>query len=125
MPEANLFLDKRAHPRVPVKIPVQFRVMEDTKEISHVRELATKTKSAQTLDSSLGGMFVVADQALHLGNILSLKVMIPNKTLGLSAFAEVVWANATGAGLHFLAIKEEDLQSLESYLKGFSEKPSP
>jgi hypothetical protein len=120
MPEANLFLDKRAHPRVPVKIPVNYRVMEDNKEISNIRQLGERTKSAQTLDTSLGGMFVVAEQMLDMGAILSLKISIPGKTSALPAFAEVVWSNATGAGLHFLAMKEDDAQALDAYLQSLS-----
>jgi len=122
MPEGNLFLDKRAHPRVPVKIPIQFRLMEDHKEITNIKDMGSKTKAGQTLDTSMGGMFVVADQNLSIGDILSLKITIPPKTMALSAFAEVVWANATGAGLHFLAMKEEDVAELENYLKGVTDK---
>lgn len=120
MPEANIFLDKRAHPRVPARIPVNYLVMEDHKEIRNIRELGSKTKVGQTQDTSLGGMFIVADQALNGGDILNLKISIPSRSVPLSAFAEVVWSNTSGAGLHFLAIKEEDSIDLDAYLKKIS-----
>ncbi len=72
MPDANIFLDKRAHTRVPARIPVSYRVMEDHKEISNIRELGTKTKVAQTQDTSLGGMFIVGDTRLLKWGISSI-----------------------------------------------------
>jgi hypothetical protein len=122
MPDANIFLDKRAHTRVPAKIPVSYRVMEDHKEISNIRELGTKTKVAQTQDTSLGGMFIVGDETFKMGDILNLKISIPARSLPLSAFAEVVWSNVSGAGLHFLAMKEEDTESLEAYIQDLSKR---
>jgi len=122
MPEANLFLDKRVHSRVPVKIPVSFRLMDDHKEIKNVREMGTKVKSGQTMDSSLGGMYIVAETTMKMGDILSLKISIPGRTAPTTAFAEVMWSNATGAGIRFLAMKEEDVKLLEVYLKGIAAK---
>src|SRR5580698_4874115 len=120
MPDANIFLDKRAHARVPARIPVSYRVMEDNKEIRNIRELGIKTKVAQTQDTSLGGMFIVGDESFKMGDILNLKISIPDRSIPLSAFAEVVWSNTSGAGLHFLAMKEEDIESLGTYIQNLS-----
>ncbi len=120
MPKADMFLDKRAHSRIPTKIPVSYRLMDDQEEIKNIRELGAKTKNAETLDTSLGGMYIVADQALKIGTLLSLKVSIPERMNPISAFAEVAWANETGAGIHFLAMKEEDLELLAAHLKKIS-----
>jgi len=117
MPEANLFLDKRRHSRVPAKIPIHFHLMEDNKEIKNLQELGTRTKPGKTVDTSLGGMYIVADATLKAGDILSLKISIPKKPIPLAAFAEVKWSNATGAGIGFLAMKEEDQKLLDAYLK--------
>src|ERR1019366_351860 len=110
MPEANLFLDKRLHSRVPVKIPVTFRLMDDHKEITNIREMATKVKTGQTMDTSLGGMYIVAETTMKTGDIISLKISIPERTAPTTAFAEVMWSNATGAGIRFLAMKDEDVK---------------
>ncbi len=123
MTEASLFLDKRVHPRVAVKIPISFKVIEEVPEANNIREMGNKLKFAQTLDTSLGGMYVVTDDhTLKIGDILSLKINLPNHTDPLSAFVDVAWANETGAGLQFLAIKDEDLNSLKVHLEGVSDK---
>ncbi len=120
MPEANLFLDKRLHSRVLVKIPVTFRLMDDHKEITIVREMGTRVKTGQTMDTSLGGMYIVAETPLKTGDILSLKISIPGRTAPTTAFAEVMWSNATGAGIRFLAMKEEDIKLLEAFLESLA-----
>jgi hypothetical protein len=53
---------------------------------------------------------------LNVGSILRLDISLPIKSSMISAFAEVVWANETGAGLHFLAMKEDDVETLKGYL---------
>jgi c-di-GMP-binding flagellar brake protein YcgR len=116
MPEANMFVEKRVHPRVSVKIPVKYRVIEDQKELETVFERKKKEQTTRTMDVSLGGLYIVADQILNVGSILRLDISLPEKSSLVSAFAEVVWANETGGGLHFLAMKEDDVDSLKNYL---------
>jgi hypothetical protein len=121
MPDANMFMEKRIHPRVSVKIPVKFRVIEDQKELETVFERKKKEQTTRTMDMSLGGLYIVADQILNVGSILRLDVSLPEKSSLISAFAEVVWANETGGGLHFLAMKEDDVEFLKNYLTKHSD----
>ena len=116
MPEANMFMEKRIHPRVSVKIPLKYRVIEDQKELETVFERKKKEQTTRTMDVSLGGLYIVADQILNVGSILRLDISLPEKSVFISAFAEVVWANETGGGLHFLAMKEDDVEFLKNYL---------
>ena len=116
MPDANMFMEKRIHPRVSVKIPVKYRVIEDQKEIETVFERKKREQTSQTMDVSLGGLYLVSEQLMNVGSILRLDISIPNCPRMVSAFAEVVWSNETGGGLHFLAMKEEDVDSLKNYL---------
>src|SRR5579871_4322414 len=120
MPEANMFVEKRIHPRVSVKILVKYRVIEDQKELETVFERKKREQTTRTMDVSLGGLYIVADQVLNIGSILRLDISIPERASLISAFAEVVWANETGGGLHFLAMKEDDAESLKNYLLNFS-----
>ena len=121
MPEANIFIEKRIHPRVSAKIPVKYRIIEDQKEIETVFERRKKEQSTRTMDVSLGGLYIVAEQALNIGSILRLDISIPTHSGLVSAFAEVIWANETGGGLHFLAMKEDDVESLKAYLQQVSD----
>jgi c-di-GMP-binding flagellar brake protein YcgR len=121
MPEANMFVEKRIHPRVSVKIPVKYRVIEDQKELETVFERKKREQTTRTMDVSLGGLYIVAEQILNIGSILRLDISIPERSSLISAFAEVVWANETGGGLHFLAMKEDDADSLKSYLVKISD----
>ncbi len=120
MPEANMFVEKRIHPRVSVKIPVKYRVIEDQKELETVFERKKREQTTRTMDVSLGGLYIVAEQVLNIGSILRLDISIPEKSSLVSAFAEVVWSNETGGGLHFLAMKEDDVESLKKYLANLS-----
>jgi c-di-GMP-binding flagellar brake protein YcgR len=116
MPEANMFVEKRVHPRVSVKIPVKYRVIEDQKELETVFERKKKEQTTKTVDVSLGGLYIVAEQILNIGSILRLDITLPERPSLISAFAEVVWSNETGGGLHFLAMKEDDAEFLKNYL---------
>ena len=116
MPEANLFVEKRAHPRVPVKIPVTYRVVEDMAGIQSILEMRKNETSTQTLDISLGGMYIVAEQALSIDTILHLDIALPGKSKKITAYGEVAWSKESGAGLRFMMIKNEDLESLKEFL---------
>jgi hypothetical protein len=117
MPDANIFMERRVHPRISVKIPVKYRFVEDRKEIENVLEQRKKDRNAHVLDISLGGMHILADQPLTAGSILNFEIDLPGRPEALSAFAEVVWANEAGGGLHFLSMNNEDLEFLKVYLK--------
>jgi c-di-GMP-binding flagellar brake protein YcgR len=115
-PDANMFVEKRIHPRVSIKIPVKYRLIEDQKELDSVFERRKREQSSSTMDVSLGGLYIVAEQILKVGSILRLDISVPNRPSLISAFAEVVWSNETGGGLHFLAMREDDVESLKAYL---------
>jgi len=124
MPHENSFIEKRVHPRVPIKMPIKYRVIEDQRDVN----TASKRKeelTSQTKDVSLGGLFMIADQVHNTGSILRLNISIPEITNEIVAFAEVVWSNNTGAGLHFESIKEEDVDVLKNFLSLKSLKYKP
>jgi PilZ domain len=117
MPIQNLFAEKRAHERVPLKMPVRYRVLEENYSARNLNELSKNENQSQTLDTSLGGLCVAQDGRLITGNILNLKLLLPGRDEIITAFADVVWATQTLAGLHFLAVKEKDLELLSQQLK--------
>lgn len=120
MPEAKLFMEKRMHPRVSIKLPINYRIMQDQGELKNIEEWRKTSKDAESVDLSLGGMFIAMDRALPMGTLLRFDVVIPEQTTPLAVFAEVVWTNVMGAGLRFLMIKPQDLEALKKFLEAES-----
>jgi c-di-GMP-binding flagellar brake protein YcgR len=124
MPEANMFVERRAHPRISVKVPVKYRLVQNQKEVASISKWREEEKHGQTLDISLGGMYVVMDQPLAKGDIIKSDITLPNRSNLMGVYAEVVWTNETGTGLHFLMIRDEDIEFLKAYLDQMaSDKP--
>ncbi len=122
MPEANLFVEKRSNPRVPIKIPVKFRQVEDLTGIQNIIEKQKNDNIAHSGDMSLGGIYIVASERLEIGTILHLDFHLPENTKHLTSFAEVVWSKESGAGLRFIMIKSEDMETLQNFLNGTAPK---
>ena len=120
MPEAKLFLEKRMYPRVSVNLSINYRLMQDEGELHNIEEWRKTSKDAQSVDLSLGGMFIAVDRSLPMGSLLRFDVAIPHQTTPLAIFAEVVWSNVTGAGLRFLMVKPEDLEALKKFIDATS-----
>jgi hypothetical protein len=116
MTEAYLLKERRVHPRISVKVPVDFRILVDPEEINNTYDWRKSIKHRNTMDVSLGGIFIVTDQPLKERNLLSLEITIPETKEKLSAMAEVVWTSESGGGIQFLAMKEEDMKTLTAYL---------
>ena len=123
MPETDKFIEKRIHPRVPINLPVKYRVIEEQAILTSARDRKSRDQTSYTLNVSLGGLFLVTDQIRDLESILRLEISIPDIHHMITAFSEVVWSNITGAGLHFEAIKEKDLEVLYDFLSQKSLEP--
>ena len=117
MPEGKLFVERRVYPRITVNIPAEYRLIEDPKELETVFEMRKKVVNTKTLDVSLGGMHILSETPLSTGAILRMEITLPDRAGPLTAFAEVVWSNEAGGGLRFLAMKEDDSESLKAYIK--------
>ncbi len=116
MPEAKMFIERRQHPRVQLAVPVKYRVIDDQKEIANLLERKKRDLQSKTVDLSEGGVYIGAPVILSVGTILRIEINLSDGGSLLSAFAEVVWANDTGAGLRYLAMKEEDAVRLKDHL---------
>lgn len=120
MPDIKTFVEKRVHPRIPLRVPVKHRVIEGQNEIKTIFERKNNEKTGHTLNMSLGGLCLKADQSLNVGSMLRLEIILPEISRLIAAFGEVVWSNGTGGGLHFAAMREEDVDSLKRYLSQMS-----
>ena len=116
MPSANLLLEKRVYPRISLKIPIKYRVIEDQKETATVLERNKNAQTSHTEDVSLDGLYLNADHVPEVGSVLWLDITLPNVSRVISSYAEVVWSNDSGGGLHFEVIKEKDFDILKDYL---------
>ncbi len=115
MPETNMYLEKRIHPRVSVQVPVTYSVLDDQEKIQSIHRQQQK-QAAQSQDLSLGGVFLIANLVLRVGSVLSLEIALPGRDRVVSPFAEVVWSNDSGLGLQFVALKEKDEEALGFFI---------
>jgi len=122
MPEAYLVKERRIYPRISVKVPISYSVVEGERNIQDALEERRKVKNGHTLDLSLGGLCVLSGEPLLEGWVLELEIAILPLDTSLRATAEVVWANETGGGVRFLKMKEEDMKTLKAYLDKASQR---
>lgn len=112
MAKDMMVLEKRGSSRVPVKIPVQYHLVDDPERLKNL-----KGHPALAKDLNLSGMYIKTGQTVKLGDVFSLDISVPQKSKHLFAYAEVVWANKQGAGLHLLLMPDEDKEALKDYLQ--------
>jgi hypothetical protein len=117
MTEGNIFMEKRAHSRFLVRIPVTYRLLDEKHKNKAVEKIGEESGQAHSMDSSLGGMYIVSEKALKSGDHLKLTINLPEPGAHLTLLTDVVWADGKGAGLRFLAMKEEEVKILETFLK--------
>lgn len=125
MGDAQVFREKRVYPRVEVSLHVKYKLIDDPKELANILKDGKKDMDAQTIDVSLDGMYLVSDQPLKKGNLIRLDMPLGDKGVTLATFAEVMWTVGPKCGLHFLSMKEEDTETLKTYLDGLSGTPIP
>lgn len=115
MVEAQTFLERRAHSRATVKIPVSYSRIEDPIQIENLK------KRADTRDMSLEGIYIHGGQ-MKSGDVIRLEIDVPGNMGPLFAFAEVVRTDKTGAGLRLMIMESEDKETLKTYLEKASSK---
>ncbi len=123
MGDAQVFREKRVYPRVEVSLRIKYKLIDDPKELSNILKDSKKNMEAQTMDISLDGMYLVSDQPLKKGNLIRLDIPLGDNGATLATFAEVMWATGPKSGLHFLSMKEEDTETLKTFLDGLSPAP--
>ena len=117
MPEAEMYVEKRTNPRLSIKIPVKFRLVENQMEVLNVQEWQKFQQNAFTLDMSLGGLQICVDQQLKVGSIHQFDIYLLEKTDCICPYAEVIWSNEKSSGLKFLMMTSEDMESLKIFLE--------
>ncbi|HET9870944.1 MAG TPA: PilZ domain-containing protein [bacterium] len=117
VPKTKGFLEHRAHHRVPVKVPVQFQVLDKREEVDKLQHAKGVTK-----DISLQGLFLRTAQDVKPGDVFRLEIPLPDQKRALFAYAEVVWVRSgkmffkNDAGLKLMLMPVEDQEALKAYL---------
>lgn len=106
-------LEKRGSSRFPVKLPIQYRLIDNSEA-----EEKYKGKVALGKDLSQDGIFlkIAPDKEIRAGEVIRMEITLPEISKHLFAFAEVVWVNRLGAGIHLMLMPDEDRRFLKSYL---------
>jgi len=120
MPDANVFVEKRAHPRFQMNLQAKFSRVQDPKEIDAIIGDRKREMFSLTRDISLGGLGITTEEPLKEGDLLHFEINLPGRPAPLSALAEVIWTIDKKAGLRFLKIGDEDLETLKQYLHSSS-----
>ena len=110
MPD-EVIKEKRRHPRVPADLKVRFRVLRAT-------DLSFVDDEAVSRDMGLGGLALVLRSAgpLRKDDMVKLEIL-DGEAQGLRAYAEVAWASADNAGLHFMGILDRDRERLRTVIE--------
>ncbi len=117
MPDAHLSIERRVHPRISIKVPVKYRPEEDREVLKTIEKWRNSEKNAYTLDLSVGGMNLVLDQTLRIGEILKFDLYLLDGVVMVTVYAEVKWSNPKGTGLRFLMIPEDEQAALKAFLE--------
>jgi c-di-GMP-binding flagellar brake protein YcgR len=118
MQSAHLSIEKRRHPRVDMKVPVRFKVINRASERERI--LAEARDQGQTTNLSTGGVALRTSESLKTSDLIKLEIELSGRDRVIRTFAEVMWVvpdkdgKGMEAGLQFLAVKsaDEDLLSV-------------
>lgn len=116
MPEGKMSVERRANPRVSIKIPIKYRLEDNSSVLRGIEEWRQTEKNGYTLDMSTGGMHIAVDQPLKVGEIIKFDVYLLDPSNVVSIYAEVIRVSKEGAGLHFLMMKNNDMETLKAFL---------
>jgi|GEM_PF-1437046 len=123
MENASLSFDKRKAPRIQVTIPVQYKVINQTEEAVTALEQKRAQTTGRSKDVSAQGLFLISDRPLAKGDMLKIEIQLPNDHKPLRTFSEVVWvsdesvpAGKHGAGISFMALREEDADRITKFV---------
>jgi c-di-GMP-binding flagellar brake protein YcgR len=119
----NELFERRKNKRVEFKNEAKFRIIGEitTEAISYEYE------KAETKNISVGGVCLILRHKITEGNVIRVEIPIGEKGI-IKAFCEVQWCKESStnghyeAGLNFIALKEDDAEFLNNYVKNNQER---
>ncbi len=112
--------EKRAYARHPVKVPVKFRSGADEQVFQTMDDWRSAEQNGFTLDLSLGGMSLVSDHPLTVGEVLRFDVYLLDQKNKVSLYAAVRWVNEKNAGIRFIWVRPKDMDVLKEFIQKLS-----
>jgi c-di-GMP-binding flagellar brake protein YcgR len=120
VPKGEIFSEKRTYKRMSKNFAITYQIMSSTSEIT---EYSEEGKIADCLNLSTGGVGLITDENLSVGQIIEIKFVLEGKGRSITTCAEVRWAkhddkiNKYREGIEFLALKEEDKNLIKKIIK--------
>ncbi len=112
------YMERRNDDRVELQNQAKFRIIGDISG----EAISFDYMKATAKNISKGGVCLVLSQKITEGNVIRVEIPI-GETKIIKAFCEVEWCkqqNANGnyeVGLRFIALKEDDAEFLDTYIK--------
>jgi len=116
--------ERRRSPRVQVKVPFKYRITEGKKTLKTREELIRCTRHGFTLDIGLGGMNVVLDDPLRVGDVVPFEIFLFHQVNRVEVFSRVQWVGLQNFGLRFLLMKPQDHFCLGQFLESVGQAQS-
>jgi hypothetical protein len=110
------YLEKRTDKRADFEDTARFKVLSDEQS-----SLNMEYAEAITKNISRGGVCMEIPHKIPEGNVIRIEIPIKKGDKPIKAFCEVQWCKAVNdnkyeIGLSFIALKEEDAESLNNYV---------
>lgn len=115
METGDIFIEKRKHPRIKLKLPIEYKVVNETDESYRTFQQQRAMHNGSSKDISSEGLFMITDKQVEKGDILKVEMKLPEEDKAVRAFAEIIWladenvpVGKHGAGIYFMALRDED-----------------
>lgn len=112
------YMERRKNERVPIQNTAKIRIIGDIS----AETITYDYQTAIAKNISKGGVCLTLSQKISEGNVVRVEIPI-NETNIIKAFCEVEWCKEQDSngkyeiGLSFIALKEEDSEFLEKFIK--------
>ncbi|HDQ25784.1 MAG TPA: PilZ domain-containing protein [bacterium] len=116
------YLEKRLDPRLDIEEELRYKIIGDEYGSS-----SAVPEKAKARNISKGGVCISLPHKIEVGNVIRVEIPIENEDRLIKAFCEVQWCSMKAQsdyelGLSFIALKEEDVEFLDNYVKNKSER---
>ena len=118
-----MIIERRQNHRVSLTLPVRYKIFHLDQIENEIQEESFRL-SAKSLDISLGGIQVVSEDPLFVGDVLELEFDLPQAGR-VRTVAKMAWVKKgsgsdlgkTVCGIRFIPVYENDLEKIKVYFQ--------